>query len=308
LSPPVSLGLQPIVVGTAYCIVSALAYTAANSCLRALACHNAAWIICVKESVTVVAIGPCLLYLALRREVVWPDRRGLLALVAVGLAVQVIGNLGMVWALDVIGLSITIPAMMGFNLAGSAILGWLLLKERVTGRSLLAIALLVSAIVLLNLGAGQAQDWVVHNRLKIALALSLCCTSGLVFAWMAVAIRKTVTGPVSPLVVVFVITATGTLSLGPLSIWQMGLPALFATPPQTLSLMLVAGVLNLIGFFTISKGLQFATVVQANVLGASQVAMAAVVGMLFFAESPSTALIVGVCLTIVGMVMIERPS
>jgi hypothetical protein len=48
-----------VVAGTAYCIVSALCYTAANICLRKLAALEAdeMWVTCVKEVVTVSVIG-----------------------------------------------------------------------------------------------------------------------------------------------------------------------------------------------------------------------------------------------------------
>jgi len=309
LAPPAPLGLDPVVVGTVYCVISALAYTAANSCLKGLADKvNPLWVICVKETVTVAVVGPWLVVLGLRGSTVWPGRRALAALILVGLAVQLIGNLGMLWAFKIVGFSITVPAVMGINLAGSALLGWLVLQEGVTRRGLASITMLIVAVVLLKLGAGQANGWITASPLSVGLALGACCASGLVFAGMAVAIRKSVTGPVPAVVIVFVITAVGTLSLAPLSVWQVGLPAMLATPPKLLALMLLAGVLNLIGFFSITKGLQFATVVHANLLGASQVAMAAVVGMFIFGESPSTALLLGVCLTIAGMVMIERPG
>lgn len=48
------------------------------------------------------------------------------------------------------------------------------------------------------------------------------------------------------------------------------------------------------------------TIVHANVLNASQVAMAAVAGLLFFAEEPSAHLILGICLTIAGTLLIDR--
>lgn len=309
LAPPAPLGLSPVAVGVAYCIASALAYTAANSCLMGLSDKvNQMWVICVKETVTVAVVGPYLACLGLRGTLVWPDRRALVALALVGLSVQLIGNLGMLWAFSVVGFSITIPAVMGINLACSALLGWLVLGEGVTRRTLVAISVLILAIFLLKMGADQARSGVMADWLRVTLALGACCASGLVFAAMAVAVRKTVTGPASAPVIVFVITVMGTLSLAPLSLWHLGLPGVMATPPHLFGLMLLAGVLNLIGFFTITKGLQYATVVQANVLGASQVAMAAVLGMLVFAERPSYSLAAGVGLTILGMIMIERPS
>ena len=110
-SLPAPRALDPVLLGTTCCIASALGYTAANVCLRILADHaQLAWAICVKESVTVALVGPWLLWRAYRGLPALPPRRALAALVLVGLAVQLIGNLGVIWAMSVVGLSVTIPA------------------------------------------------------------------------------------------------------------------------------------------------------------------------------------------------------
>jgi drug/metabolite transporter (DMT)-like permease len=279
--------------------------------MRALSLYaelSPAWVICVKETVTVAVVGPWLVYQTLRGQLTWPNRGTLLALVVVALGVQVIGNQGLMWAFRMIGISISIPAMMGMNLLSSALLGWFVLHERVSRRTMGAIGLLILAVVLLKTGAGQGCEWITTDSLTVALALGTCAAAGFIFASMAVAIRKTVTRTTPMAVILVLFTFVGTLSLAPLSVCQMGVSGILATPASALGLMLLAGVLNLIGFFSITKGLQFATVVQANVISASQVAMAAVIGMLFFQETPSSSITVGVCLTIAGMVMIERPS
>ena len=99
----------------------------------------------------------------------------------------------------------------------------------------------------------------------------------------------------------------GMLTLWPMSFLQVGTASMLATPPKALAWMLAAGVFNLIGFLGIAKGLELTTVVHANVLNASQVAMCAVVGMAFFQESGSSWLISGVILTLLGIMLIDRP-
>jgi drug/metabolite transporter, DME family len=64
----------------------------------------------------------------------------------------------------------------------------------------------------------------------------------------------------------------------------------------------------LIGFLALIHGLKRTTVVHANVVGASQVAMAALAGVAIFAEQPNQWLILGVCLTVVGILGIDRPT
>jgi drug/metabolite transporter (DMT)-like permease len=74
------------------------------------------------------------------------------------------------------------------------------------------------------------------------------------------------------------------------------------------SLTLLNGLLNTAAFLCLSKGLQRTTIVHANVVNASQIAMATVAGMLLFAEPLGSMLIAGVALTILGVVLIERPG
>jgi drug/metabolite transporter (DMT)-like permease len=300
-------GLAPLALGTAFCIASALAYTGANACLKHLAgLADNVWTICVKESVTVAAVGPWLLWQTARGRKVWPSSSEVAVLALVGLAVELIGNLGMLWAMQVVGLSVAIPAVSATNLAVSALFGWVLLGEGVRPRTMLAIGLLMTAVALLSFQAGR-PSLSSREPLHAALALGAACLAGAIFAGMIVAIRKTVTGVTPPEAVMFMICLMGVLSLGPLSLCRVGGPGLLATSPRLMLLMLWAGLLNLVGFFCLTRGLQLASVVRANLLSASQVAMAAVAGFAVFGERPGIAAIHGILLTIVGMMLVERP-
>jgi drug/metabolite transporter (DMT)-like permease len=139
------------------------------------------------------------------------------------------------------------------------------------------------------------------------LAVAAGCSAGVVYAVLSTSIRRTVTRDTRLSFLVFVITAMGVLTLGPLSFFRLGPENLLATPGEQWALMLAAGTANLVGFVAITKGLQFTTVVHANVLNASQVALAAVAGMLLFLEPPNPWLLVGVGLTVLGIVLIDRP-
>ena len=309
---PGSFGLDPLILGTACCVLSALAYTATNICLRFLSVHcDQVWVICVKELVTVVAVGPWLAWLALKGRAVLPTGRTLGLLALVGLITQLLGNLPLIWAMSVIGLSVTLPVCMGVNLAGSALIARVALGERISPRSVAAVGFLIVSIALLSMGAGQANAAMAASTktpagpLWVALGLAAACLAGCVFATLAVAIRRSVTGSASPTVVVFTITAMGVVSLGPLSLWRHGPAGLLGMPPADMAVMLTAGALNLLAFVAITKALQLTTVIHANVLSASQVAMAVVAGMLLFAEPPNAWLILGVSLTIVGTMLIE---
>lgn len=309
------LGLSPVVAGTACCVVSALGYASAQICLRHLSKLDAdpMWVICNKELVTVVVIGPWLLCRAARGLPVLPPGRLLVLLILVGLAVQMGANLGVQWALGVVGLAVSIPLMFGVMLAASALLGLVFLGERVSRRSVLAIGLLLAALVLLGVATyathnSDPQDSCPVGPLWLALGIAAPCVAGAIYAVLTITIRHSVTSAVPVSTIVFITTVMGVLSLGPLSVNRLGPEQLLATPPQQIGWMLAAGTLNLIAFLAITKGLQLTTVVHANVLNASQVAMAAVAGTLIFAEPWTVWMLAGVGLTILGVVLIDRPD
>ncbi len=135
----------------------------------------------------------------------------------------------------------------------------------------------------------------------------MACVAGVVFATLSLAIRHSATRGVPVSWMAFVIPLMGTITIGPLCFRSAGLDDLLATPPSDLLLMVLCGVLNLIAYVAIIKALQMTSMVHTNVLSASQTAMAAAAGFLFFQESASPSLLAGVCLTMAGMVLLDRP-
>jgi len=270
--------------------------------LAALHC-DPMWAICNKELVSVVVVGPWLLVAWLGGRIALPSWRVLVALVLVGLTTQLGGNLGVQWALGVVGLAVTIPAVFGVMLTASAAMGMFFLRERLSRRSLAAIGLLLVALMFLGLSAGAAGKSISLSSSPplIAAAVGAACLTGATYALLTITIRRTVTGATPVTVVVVMITAMGVLSLGPLSIYRLGTQRLLSTPPEHLFWMLAAGALNLIAFLAITKGLELTTVVHVNILNASQVAMAAIAGIMLFGEPPSAWLILGITLTILGI-------
>ncbi|MHC4177066.1 MAG: EamA family transporter, partial [Planctomycetota bacterium] len=266
--------------------------------------------VCNKELVTVVAVGPWLLYRALRRLPTFPSRRVLITLVLVGLAVQLGANTGVQWAFGVVGLAVVVPAIFGVMLTASAVMGRVLLGERVSRRSAGAIALLLGALAFLSLAAWTAGNKVSAESgpLLIALGIAAACMAGAIYAVLTITIRRAATGTTPVSAIVFLTTLMGILSLGPLSIQLLGTEELLGTPPGQLAWMYAAGTLNLIAFLAITKGLQLTTVVHANVLNATQVAMAAIAGVAIFAEPQTFWLLGGVAMTILGVVLIDRPD
>jgi drug/metabolite transporter, DME family len=307
---PGLLGLSPVAAGTACCVVSALGYTAAYICLRQLAAlgSDPTWSICVKEAVAVSVVGPWLLIAWLRGAPTVSWGRPLAMLVLAGLATQ-LANTGVQWAQGVVGLAVTVPTVSAVMLTASAILGRVVLGEVVSLRTVTGIGLLCVSLALLGMGAGQSSaSNPSAGALAAISAVGACCAAGVAYALLSITVRHCVTGTTRLAAVVLVVTGMGIVSLGPLSVCRLGVEPLLHTPPEQLLWMVVAGVFNLVAFFALSKGLQLTTVVHVNVLNASQVALSAVAGIALFHEAHSGWLTSGVAMTIVGIIVFDRPT
>lgn len=134
--------LRPATLGAVCCAIAAVCYTVSNICLRQVSALDVdpTWAVCIKELVTVLAAGPWMIFQALRGRPVWPPVKILLILILAGLADQLLGNLGVQWALGIVGLAVTIPVVFGTMITGSAVFGRILLGEKVSPRSMCASA------------------------------------------------------------------------------------------------------------------------------------------------------------------------
>ena len=311
-----SLGNRNALGGVAFCLLSALGYTASNICMRQLTAMHCDTFLAVfnRELVTPVIIGAWLLWQTVRGRRCLPAGRDLVLLLLVGLLIQVVGNVCFQWSLGVVGLAVTIPAIFGAMITGGAVIGRFWLGERVSGRSITAIAMLLGSLALLGVGAVAAGhsiaqiDGVTPNPLLIVRAVAAAVLAGSVYALLSAVIRHSVTRNTTPAAVAFLVTLMGVVSLGPICVYRLGAAALLETPVDQFALMIAAGVFNLGAFLALIHGLQRTTVVHASAVNASQVAMAALAGVLLFAEPLTAWLLLGVCLTIFGVAWIDRPA
>jgi drug/metabolite transporter, DME family len=338
-------GLSPAAAGTVLCALSALSYTAANVCMRRLSTLGCdpMWATCCRESVATIVLFAWIGLVACRGRKIVLSWQTFIRLVLVGLAVQWCGNVAVQWAFDRLGIAITIPTIFGSMLVATAMFGWWMLGERLAARSWAAVLLSMFSIWLLSRGAVSQQplrhdtrDRQTHassgqqaNRptLRAAdpsasreadalgrasgtvwLPLAAALTAGVVFGLLAIAIRHSVTGSTRCSTVGVIITGAGMFTFGPACVARLGMTPLLGTLPAMYGWMLAAGLLNLAGFMLISRALEITTAVHANMINSSQVAMAAMAGMLLFGERLSLWLISGVCLTVASVILIEKPG
>jgi drug/metabolite transporter, DME family len=311
---PAAAENRPALSGTACCLISALAGTAANICMRQLTTLqcNPTWAVFGREAVTTAIVTPWLLYQIVGGRPALPSGRTLTLIVLVGLLIQVVGNICVQWAMGLVGLAVAIPAEYGLMIVGGALLGRVWLGEHVSLRSATAISLLLVALVFLGLGAEGAGrsggiDVAPAGPGTLVLAVAAAALGGSVYATMNTTIRHSVTRDTSPMALAFLMPLMGAVSLGPISAFRLGVSSLLDTPGEQILMMTGAGVFNVIGFLALIYGLKRTTVVHANVLGASQIAMVATAGMVLFGEPPNAWLLLGVGLTITGTLWVDRP-
>jgi drug/metabolite transporter (DMT)-like permease len=301
--------VDPFTVGTASGLASAVIYTAANSFLRAASDCDPVWVSAVKAVPTVLLMAPWLLILLRGGHRILPDWRILAMTAAAGLGGQLVGNVSFQWSLGQIGLALTASLNLGGMIVAAAILGRIFLHEPVTPRAAVSMALLLAAIAVLSLGAGDALKSVTSTRAtwpQIAAGVGAGCLSGLAYAILNVVIRYGVVRGMPLPTTLFVVALMGMISLGSLSWLRIGSAGMAATAADDLTMMLLAGICNALAFLALTKSLQLTSVVYVNALNATQAMLAALAGVLIFQESPSPWLLTGVGLTIGGLLLLTR--
>ena len=301
--------LDPFTLGTASGLASAVIYTAANSFLRAASDCDPVWVSAVKAVPTVFLMLPWLVILIRKGTRVLPDWRILAMTAAAGLGGQLVGNVSFQWSLGQIGLALTASLNLGGMIVAAAILGRIFLHEPVTPRAAVSMAVLLAAIAVLSLGAGDALKSVTATRAtwpQIAAGVGAGCLSGLAYAILNVVIRYGVVRGMPLPTTLFVVAFMGMISLGSLSWLRIGSAGMAGTSPDDLTMMLLAGLCNALAFLALTKSLQLTSVVYVNALNATQAMLAALAGVVIFQEAPSPWLLFGVGLTIAGLLLLTR--
>ena len=302
--------LDPMVLGTVCGILSSIGYTVANICLRAVTHCDPVWVSAVKSVPTVVLVGPWLLVLMARSQALVSSGRVFVALCAAGLFGQLAGNVAFQWSLGVVGMAMAVPLCFGTMIIGGTIVGRWMLGEEVTRRTVVASAVLILSIAVLSFGAGEAHR-ALHTDAEdtpglMFAGVAAACLCGVAYAILGAVIRYSASEgtPVSTILVT--IGVVGMVALSAISAMRLGTETLWSTPNVDFAIMLLAGISNAFAFWALTKALQLTGVVYVNALNASQTALAALVGVLFFQEAITIPLVAGVLLTALGLLLMKR--
>jgi drug/metabolite transporter (DMT)-like permease len=324
-TPPL---VDPHLFGTFCGLFSALIYTCANSFLRAVHHCDPVWVSAIRAVPTVVIMAPVLLWLAWRgwRVVPAPKFAGLIVLG--GLSGQLGGNICFQSALHIIGVALAVPLTMGGMIVAAALFGRLFLAEPLTPRVLLALAILLAAIGVLAIGAGDAgqamavaghsvagsRDGVAGYEVagyeaslwRLAGGVAAACGAGVFYSILNAILRYCVTRGAPLPSALFIVSTVGAASLGTLAWLRIGPAGILATTAVDFAIMLAAGICNTVAFLALTKSLQLNSIVYVNALNATQATLAALAGVVIFGERLSSWLVAGIALTVVGLMALAR--
>ena len=311
---PIPTRHDPVWLATACGVFSAVGYTVANICLRAVTHLDPAFVSMVKALPTVAVLAPLVAVRAARGQRLMPSF-SLLALVAlVAVVGQVGGNIGFQSSLGLVGLALAVPINLGVMILAGAILGHWLLGDQVSRSMMWASLVLVIAIVVLSLGAPQANLQLHKNPAGHEAAVAapwwwslagviISCVSGLAYSCLSVTLRY-VTNRGAPIAsVLLVIGTVGAITLGAIASIRLGGLPWSSVSPRDLACLLGAGFSNVLAFIALTRALQLSSVMFVNALSASQTAFSALAGVMIFQEPFTGALALGVGLTALGLLM-----
>lgn len=308
--------LSPAWTGAVLVFGAAVGYTLSNMAFRDVAVRSdlgwVMWATAMKALPVTIASWAIVGFRRSRGLPSLPTRGHWLPLIAAGLATQFAGNVLFQSALGIVGLAFTVALTFAGIIVGGAILGRVVLGEPITRRSVVAMALLLAAVGILQVDAGQMARSVAGpvSTLKIVGGGLAALGSGVGFAFCGVIIRRALRSEMSHSAAVVVICTTGVVLCGPIGAALLGLRGIAAIPAETFGLMLVGGVMNAFAFFAVSAGFQRLSVVKVNLINSSQVALAAIAGVVFFGEALTVWTGAGIVLTMGGLVLLglERPT
>ena len=304
-------GQSEVRLGVILGLLSALAYTGANLALRHVAEPNdvgwALWITANKAVPAALVGWVIILWRASKGMDAFPPRRLILPMILVGLLMQYGGNLTFQWSLSLGGLAVTVPLCFAALIVTGAWLGRVYLGDPVTPRTMLSIAVLIGAIVLLSSSAGEATSSrnADASTFMVVLGILAALMAGTSYAVSGVMIRHlTKTLTLSASIVVF--STVGVVVMGIHSLFQPGWDRIAATTPAQWGAIVAAGWMNALAFFAVAGSLKRISVTYANVINATQNAMCPAAGVLLFSEPPTTALVAGCILTVMGTLVIDN--
>ncbi|WP_186775697.1 DMT family transporter [Rubripirellula tenax] len=299
--PPPS---NSLLVGGICGISAAFLYTAANVALRGCVDLDPFLVSAVKAAPTVLFLAPVLVWMSFRGQPIITSGRMIPRFMLVALLGQFVGNAAFQIALGVIGLAASVPITLGVLIIGGAVLGRLILREPVRTPTIIAMVTLIAAVVVLSLPTSTVKPNTSASELPIWVGGLCAAASGAAYSLFGVVMRKTLHSGVSAPMTMFLSGAVGTVSLWSFTLMQSGTDPIAALNSTQWAMMGAGGLFNFLAFVALSYSLKALPVVAVNLINASQVAMAAVAGVMLFAEPVTWPLVSGIAMTFAGLLIL----
>lgn len=300
--------LPPSLKGLLLGSFAALCYSFTNGCLRQVAVRTdfdwAMWVAAWKVTPTAVA-GWFLMARQWRGPgSLGPTREIIGSLILNGLLMQFFGNVMFQFALSRAGLALSVPLCFASLITTSAILGRVILHDPIRPRTLVTMVLLMLAVVLLSQGTKGNTNTAHLTWQEIAWGAAAALGSGTGFAFSGVVVRRSVRRG-HPISVVLGLSCTVAMLPMLIAAARQGwVPLAGGLNATGYTALLMAGVLNAIGFFSVSEALRHLPVVRVNLINASQAAMGGLMGVWMFHEPLTVWLVAGTMTTIASLVVL----
>ena len=301
LRPPVG-SMMGVLLG----ISAAVLYTLANIALRRCVEVDPFLVAAVKAAPTVILLAPFLLWMLMRGEALATSRRLIPRFIIVSLIGQFVGNAAFQIALGTIGLAASVPITLGVLIVGGAVLGRLLLREPVRLRTIVAMVMIMIAVVVLSHPSTSVAPANSNTDHPVWVGALCAAASGAAYALFGAVMRQTMRGGVSAPATMFISGLVGTISLWIVTLVRSGLDSLWVVDSSQWSVMAAAGLLNFSAFVALSVSLKALPVVAVNLINASQVAMAAIAGVILFSEPVTWPLAMGILMTFAGLLVLAN--
>lgn len=295
-----------ISIGIACGFVSAVFYTLSNISLRQSVSVDSFFVAAMKSAPTIFFLTPYLFAIKVSGRPIVVSSHLVPRFMLVCLVGQVGGNGSFQFALKNIGLAATVPITLGSLLIGSAFVGRWMLGETVQKKTAIAIAILITAVVLLTQSGEAAAEGVAGDAVRMdrITGAIFAVVSGLSFAVFSSTMRLSMQQGMQSATAMWISGAVGTTALLTLFGSTAGFSAVNDLSGGLWTSMVMAGVFNFIAFVAITTAMRVLPIVAVHLLNASQVAMAAVAGVIMFNEPLTIGLVSGIALTMAGLMVL----
>ncbi|MEL7266549.1 MAG: EamA family transporter, partial [Planctomycetota bacterium] len=229
-----------------------------------------------------------------------------------------------------IGLSLTVPILLGTLIVGSGIFGWLILGEGIRRRMIYSMVVLMVAMVVLSIGE-RPPNITPMSILGLPPEVSgvlAALLAGAAYAFFGASLKRTFRDGMSVpatmfcsgsigFVMMVAAMAAGQAWAGGESVGMLAnatdadatITLNFQSPDPRLGVsqwasMILAGIFNFVAFCLLSICVKSVSVMTVNLINASQAALAAVAGVMIYAEPVTAHVIIGIGLTFVGLAIL----